>query len=202
MGNIILNFNKPVYVTINKQIDENKEIWKPYPDNPKYLVSNYGRVKNKNGNILTPAISKKGYLHVCLYYNNRYDKKTIRIHRLVAETFIPNPNNYKEVNHINSIRTDNRVENLEWCTRKYNITTEHCIKAKQEACKERRGIVELDKDGNAVKLFGSIKGCARYYGVKDSSSLNKHINGIYNSWHGKKYRIANIKDYEQFESIN
>ena len=64
-----------------------------------------------------------GYSIVCLHVNGK--QKNEYVHRLVAKTYIPNPDNRKEVNHINGIKTDNRVENLEWCTAKEN--TNHAV---------------------------------------------------------------------------
>ena len=85
-----------------------------------YYVSDTGLVKNEKGHLM--ALGKNrvtGYSQTRLAVG-RGKGKTFRIHRLVAETFIPNPNNYPEINHKNEVRTDNRVENLEWCTHKYN----------------------------------------------------------------------------------
>ena len=84
-----------------------------------YSVSNYGRVRNdKRNTFLTPR-KLKGYERVSLWYNNKANDH--RIHRLVAQAFIQNPNNKPEVNHKNGIRNDNRVLNLEWVTGEENV---------------------------------------------------------------------------------
>jgi len=82
-----------------------------------YWVSNLGRVKNKHGRILKPEI-RNGYYSVDLMSNKKRYK--CRIHRLVAETFISNPENLPMVNHKDENRLNNRVENLEWCDNTYN----------------------------------------------------------------------------------
>ena len=93
-----------------------------------YQVSNLGRVKSLNYNhtgkegILDTKPTSSGYVQVNLYKNNK--RKTYLVHRLVAQSFIPNPLGLHEVNHIIDDfehRSDNRVENLEWCTKDYNI---------------------------------------------------------------------------------
>lgn len=96
-----------------------------------YQVSNKGRVRSidrvikhypkdyfQKGRVLKSALSKNGYPMVILVNHN--ERKTRNVHRLVAETFIVNPNNFPEVNHKDEDKTNNSVENLEWCTRKYN----------------------------------------------------------------------------------
>jgi hypothetical protein len=87
-----------------------------------YQVSNLGNVKKiykkyPNGIILKP-IYNHGYFRIGLWQNN--NKKIYYIHRLVAQSFIKNPNNYPFINHINGIKNDNNVNNLEWCTQAQN----------------------------------------------------------------------------------
>lgn len=103
-----------------------------------YQVSNFGNVRsidrtikqysysakknkiyNYKGQILIPAIDKNHYARVVLSKNNK--QKHFMVHRLVAEAFIPNPNNLPFINHKNENSLDNNVDNLEWCTQKYNI---------------------------------------------------------------------------------
>lgn len=85
-----------------------------------YQVSNYGRVRKTNGknNYLTPYCRSDGYEQVVLCKNSK--TKTIRIHRLVAQAFIPNPSNLPEINHKDENKLNNNVDNLEWCDSSYN----------------------------------------------------------------------------------
>jgi len=109
------------------------EIWKTVNGFKNYEISNFGRLKvnlkfrkyrDYNSKILNPTPDKDGYLRTCLTSNNQ--KKMKIIHRLVAEHFLENENNYPVVNHKNGIKTDNHFSNLEWCTVKHNNI--HAIK--------------------------------------------------------------------------
>lgn len=85
-----------------------------------YLVNESGQVANaKRGNHLTPHLNENGYLYVTLRKDNK--NRTVAVHRLVAETFIPNPDNKPFVNHIDADRTNPSKSNLEWCTQSENI---------------------------------------------------------------------------------
>ena len=88
-------------------------------NNEKYIVNKNGKIFSLHINkYLSTHKDKDGYELVCLYKNGV--GKTHKVHRLIAEKFIKNPLNKKEVNHINGIKSDNRVENLQWCTAKEN----------------------------------------------------------------------------------
>ncbi len=85
-----------------------------------YFVSSNGMVKNSKGRIIKSYPNPRSHYLIIRLSVNKGVSKSFYVHKLVAEAFIPNPNNYSEVNHKNEVRTDNRVENLEWCTHKYN----------------------------------------------------------------------------------
>ena len=103
-------------------MNENEEIWKDIKGfEGLYQVSDQGRVKSlKFGKerILKPQRDKNGYLLVDLCKNK--ESKKCKVHRLVCQTFLINPQNLPQVNHKDEDKTNNRVDNLEWCDRKYN----------------------------------------------------------------------------------
>ena len=93
--------------------------WRKIKDFPNYSVSNYGEVRNDRKNTyMGYSFDAKGYYRVALSKNNkRYAR---RVHRLVAQAFLPNPENKEQVNHLDGNKLNNRVCNLEWCTNQEN----------------------------------------------------------------------------------
>ena len=144
------------------------EIWRDIPDYPNYQISNLGNVRNiKFGRIIKPGINKCGYLHVSLY--NNYGQKTFDIHRLVANAFIPNSNNYPQVNHKDEDKQNNCVNNLEWCSAQYN--TEYS-KAKQ--------VLQFDLNGNYITTWKSTHEIERQLGI-DQANISRCCLGLQNS---------------------
>ena len=137
----------------------NKEIWKDIKGFEKrYMVSNLGRVKSmkyrhhNKEEILKQEINHN-YKRVCLFEKNG-KRKHYRVHRLVAETFIPNPYNYKEVNHKDENPSNNCVNNLEWCEHIYNIN--YGTRTEKARLKIIKPIIQYDKNNKFIKKYNSI----------------------------------------------
>lgn len=152
-----------------------KEEWKSIPGyEGLYEISNHGRVKSyqyckKQGTherILKPVQQQTGYYFVNLFKDRKM--KTIAVHRLVAENFISNPDNLPVVNHKDETRTNNYVENLEWCTHAYNLSYGTTRERIAEKC--RKPILQLDKEGNVIKKWSSISEAAESFGYTAGTS--------------------------------
>lgn len=119
------------------------EIFKKLQIGKYYFISNLGNIKTVNWkntskeSILKLTKDSKGYLKVGLMINGKL--KTFRVHRLVAFAFIPNPENKSQINHINAIKTDNRVENLEWCTNRENSIHQRSLGIQKSKAGIKRG---------------------------------------------------------------
>ena len=142
-------------------VDAVPVVWKPVLGfEGLYRVSNLGKVRNKNGEILKQGIKRTNgtcYKIVNLWKDGRYYKKYI--HRLIAEAFIPNPNNLPMINHKDEDGTNNSIDNLEWCTREYNV---NYGTAKERRAKKIRGVKHTEE--HKQKISESLK---RHYARKD-----------------------------------
>ena len=145
--------------------------WKSVPKK-EYAQHNYvstnGEVK-RNGKILKQHI-RNGYSAVCLYNPETKKKGTQAVHRLVALSFIPNPDNKKYVNHINGKKTCNNVENLEWVTAAQNAN--HARKSGLHKSMTRK-VQQYSRKGEYIKTFSSILEASKSTGAND-----RHISAV------------------------
>lgn len=148
---------------------ENKEEWRAIKGyEGLYEVSNTGRVRTiKKGNpYVLKMYDKFGYKDVILWKNNKMKNK--RVHRLVAEAFIPNPNLYPIINHKDENRSNNNVENLEWCTYKYNSNYKNSRKRCSKNSGNNRKVLQIDFDGNIISEYYNMSEASRISGVNQS----------------------------------
>ena len=129
---------------------------------PKYSVTKDGKVYSHcRKRYMTLKLKMDGYLVVNLRKDNKPYQK--RIHRLVAETYLPKPNNYKIVNHIDGDKQNNKLENLEWCTNADNIN--HALKTSLLK-RNYKKVVQIDpKTNNIIKIHKSVREASEYAGV-------------------------------------
>ncbi len=160
-----------------------EEIWKDIKGyEGLYQVSNLGRIKSLSreckhslgGNrkvterIIKLTKDKDGYYKVMLHKNT--ENKTFRVHRLVAQAFINNPTNAEIVNHKDENPSNNRVDNLEWCNKKYNNT--YGTKIKRQSKKIKREVYQYDLQGNFINKYNSVKEAGTSLGVNRANIAN------------------------------
>lgn len=204
--------------------DLKTEIWKPVKGyEGLYEVSNLGNVRSLDrhlmlgnhycllkGKPIKPYLTPKGYLMADLCKNSQ--RTHYLVHRLVANAFIPNPNNLPCIDHINTIKTDNRVENLRWCTNKENsnnpLTREHInIKSHSKEAKEKIlatkrknqsigcevPVYYIDEDGSKIR-FKSMSEAERQTNVPHSyisRSVNKKVPTLGKQWYKEEITSVN-----------
>ena len=157
-------------------------MWKTVSANPKNEVSDSGEVRNRETGYVLKPWRHKGYPAVDIRCNGK--KKKAFVHRLVAEAFIPNPDNLPCVNHKDENKANNNADNLEWCTVQYN----NAYGSRQTMCDFKRGkAVVAYKDGKPQELYWSIAEAARAVGCNPKS--------IRQALFGEKW-VKTIKGYE------
>lgn len=168
-----------------------EEIWKE-TEIQGYFISNLGRLKGRSGKIMKLHINKNGYYAISLKPNGKNEKaKTRRIHQFVAEAFIPNPNNYPYINHIDGNKLNNRVNNLEWCTPKQNL--QHAISNNLIDYSKLKGI----NNPNYKLTKEQIEYIKKYY-IKNSRQFGSRALGKkFNVHHNRILEIITGKNYSK-----
>jgi len=148
----------------------------PIIDYPGYEINKLGEVRNVlKGNILKPRLVG-GYLRIGL---NKYNKQTLfTIHRLLARHFIPNPDNKPCVDHINKIKTDNRIENLRWVThsensQNYDVTNRNKLNEKN-ICIKKEIYYHFQKVINGIKYEKRFETLEEAIEYRDNFNVNNH----------------------------
>lgn len=190
------------------------EEWKPVVGyEGLYEVSDWGNVRSLDrvvkclnsgkypcnrcvkGKIIKPFLTIWGYIQVYLYKSGTKKGNNHTIHRLVAEAFIPNPNNLPEVNHIDEDKTNNNVENLEWCDRKYNKNYGTRTKKVAEKLTNRKDlskqVYQYTLDGELINIWPSTKEIERKLGY-DNGNIGKCCNNKYKQAYGYKWNYNEI----------
>jgi len=190
-----------------------KEIWKDIPEyEGLYQASSLGNIRsidriiydknlkrsrNFKGKILKQNIRNDGYLFVNLSKNGI--NKVVKIHRIIAKTFIKNSNNYKCINHINGNKQDNNINNLEWCTYSHNIKEAYklglkkpiSIKGGKNKCSKI--VNQYDLDNNFIKKWYCIKDASKKLKIKDSN-ISLCCKGKRNKAGGYIWKYEEISD--------
>ena len=139
-----------------------------------YEIYDDGRVwSHKSDMFLSQTPDRDGYLRVHLYRN--FQNKLFGVHRLVAEAFIPNPDNLPEINHLNGNVQDNRVENLVWSSRKDNCDKYRIVR--HFKVRKHPPIGKYDKEGNLLASYPTYAAAARELdeGAGNEETKQKHI---------------------------
>lgn len=197
-----------IYMILNDEVEIiDDEEWRTIFDFPNYEVSNKGNIRSKEYNDslghlrsskkLKKQVNNCGYEYVIL--SSKEEKhKTLTVHRIVAKTFIPNPEEKEDVNHIDGNKLNNNVNNLEWTTTQENIIKRYEIGIDGNNYKR---VSQFDKDGNLVGSFPSSYEAERITGISRT-----HIGGC---WRGErltaggyvwKFEIEEPKKIEKIKS--
>jgi hypothetical protein len=182
--------------------DDEDEEWRVIKEFPQYLASSLGNIKHIETNKLrTLKANNGGYITIGIN-NNDNIRKQVKVHRLIADTFLDNVENKETVNHINHNKLDNRVKNLEWATTKeQNNHKSH----NQINSNNSKKVLQYDLDGNFIKEYNSIKEIGRIFN-KNPGDISKICNNLkgFKTFEGYTWKFKdedNILENEIWKTI-
>lgn len=188
------------------------EEWEEIPGWERYAASTFGRIASlgapymcggkicrRKPQLLTPRLtSEPPHYHSVVLSDGNRGRRGFMVHILVARTFIPNPENLPLINHKDENPRNNRAENLEWCTQKYNCNygTHNARMAKtiSETAYQRRKVVQLSLDGSFIAQYDSIAIASRQLGI-NRTSISVCCRRICQTSHGHRWMY--LEDYEK-----
>lgn len=172
-------------------VQETQEIYKKINRYPNYEISNFGNIRNTKTKKVLKSIQQTAHGYLTVNLLNGKDRRTELIHRLVAETFIPNPMNLPEVNHKNLDKHDNRSDNLEFVTRQGNVNHYHGI---EETIIEQRDMITDE----VIDTFCCLNDILKKYPTFNKSNIDMNINGWIKSAYAYKWvRVKKSNDSEK-----
>lgn len=187
--------------------EEEKVIWKIYPEFDFIEVNQFGEIRTKDrivrgkdgnkyhikGRVLTQQLNNRGYMYVQFRANGKYVKRLV--HRIVAICFIPNPNGWPEVNHIDNDPTNNAVSNLEWCSDQYNQDYKKNF-GTSPAQIQAIPVIAVNLETSEIFWFESQSEAARQLGA-DVRIVNSVVKGKSHKTHGFWFCNADKKAVEK-----
>lgn len=161
-------------------------MWKIVDRCSRIEVNEQGQIRYRDtGKLASTSIAATGYIQVGVWVGNKV--KTFNVHRLVAEAFIPNPGNLPQINHKDENRANCNVDNLEWCSAKYNCNYgSHIEKLRKNGCKP---VVAIEKETGAEQEFYSAAEAGRRLSI-NPDRITRVLRGFRRSAGGYYWRYA------------
>ena len=184
LNNNVNNLEWMIYLNNNLNHEDHVKsgYMKKIKDFPQYYACQDGKVwSSKSNKFLSKLVNKCGYEQIGLRAQGLRNKNIFTVHRIIAQTFIPNPNNLKCVNHIDGCKTNNNINNLEWITQQNNV--KHAVKHNLRNT-YKRPVLCYSMDNKFIKRYDSVIDAGKILNIKTPSNIRTVCGGKQKSCHG------------------